>query len=192
MHVSQFGILIYMDTNKNILLKVMGVVIIAALVYLIWVSVMKSASSKVVDVNTGTVCTQEAKQCPDGTWVGRTGTDCQFVCPVPAATTTQKDTVTVEAKLNITVTPIGDRITVLSVLEDSRCPVDVQCIQAGTVRVRTKVQSGLGTSQVDFTLNKLITTEAEEITLIDVKPVKESKNQISSSDYIFTFRVTKR
>jgi hypothetical protein len=26
-------------------------------------------------------CTADAFQCPDGTWVGRTGPDCQFVCP---------------------------------------------------------------------------------------------------------------
>ncbi len=27
-----------------------------------------------------TMCTQEAKQCPDGSWVGRTGPNCEFVC----------------------------------------------------------------------------------------------------------------
>lgn len=27
------------------------------------------------------MCTQEAKQCPDGSWVGRTGPHCEFVCP---------------------------------------------------------------------------------------------------------------
>ena len=26
-------------------------------------------------------CDADAKQCPDGTWVGRTGPDCKFVCP---------------------------------------------------------------------------------------------------------------
>lgn len=27
-------------------------------------------------------CTQEAKECPDGTWVGRTGPNCEFAkCP---------------------------------------------------------------------------------------------------------------
>lgn len=26
-------------------------------------------------------CTQDAKQCPDGSWVGRTGPNCEFVCP---------------------------------------------------------------------------------------------------------------
>jgi len=26
-------------------------------------------------------CTADAMQCPDGSWVGRTGPKCQFVCP---------------------------------------------------------------------------------------------------------------
>lgn len=26
-------------------------------------------------------CTDDAKQCPNGTWVGRTGPNCEFVCP---------------------------------------------------------------------------------------------------------------
>lgn len=30
----------------------------------------------------GKVCTQEVKQCPDGSWVGRTGPNCEFTpCP---------------------------------------------------------------------------------------------------------------
>lgn len=32
----------------------------------------------------GGVCTDDAFQCPDGTWVGRTGPRCEFVCPVDA------------------------------------------------------------------------------------------------------------
>lgn len=29
-----------------------------------------------------TVCTMEARQCPDGSWVGRTGPNCEFtLCP---------------------------------------------------------------------------------------------------------------
>ena len=27
-----------------------------------------------------TICTQDVKQCPDGTWVGRTGEKCTFSC----------------------------------------------------------------------------------------------------------------
>jgi hypothetical protein len=28
-----------------------------------------------------TICTQDAMQCPDGSYVGRTGPSCEFVCP---------------------------------------------------------------------------------------------------------------
>lgn len=26
-------------------------------------------------------CTQDAMQCPDGSWVGRSGQRCEFICP---------------------------------------------------------------------------------------------------------------
>lgn len=42
-----------------------------------------------------TVCIQDAKQCPDGSYVGRTGKNCTFVCPaakpVPVVTNCTKD-----------------------------------------------------------------------------------------------------
>ncbi len=83
-------------------------------------------------------------------------------------------------------------ISPILVLEDSRCPTDVQCIQAGTVRVRTQLQTGQGSAEQIFALNKPITTEAEIITLIEVTPTKNSKVTISPSDYVFTFKVVKR
>lgn len=27
------------------------------------------------------MCTQDARQCPDGSWVGRSGPSCEFKCP---------------------------------------------------------------------------------------------------------------
>ena len=26
-------------------------------------------------------CTMDAMQCPDGSWVGRSGKNCEFICP---------------------------------------------------------------------------------------------------------------
>ncbi len=38
--------------------------------------------SQTEDTDRKIFCTQEAKQCPDGTWVGRTGPNCEFTkCP---------------------------------------------------------------------------------------------------------------
>ena len=35
----------------------------------------------------GTACTMDALLCPDGSYVGRTGPNCEFVCPIVATTT---------------------------------------------------------------------------------------------------------
>lgn len=137
------------------------------------------------------VCAMDVKQCSDGSYVGRTGPDCQFVCPVSNATSTP-NTATVETKLNEKVSPLGEGITVLSVIEDSRCPTDVQCIQAGSVRVSAKVESGSGIATQTFTLNQPITTESEVITLVSVLPEKKSTITIKPTDYKFTFRFDKR
>jgi len=142
-------------------------------------------------------CTADAMQCPNGSWIGRSGPDCQFVCPIiptstgtnGTTTSTTKNTATVEIRLNQRVTPLLSSITALTVVEDSRCPTDVQCIQAGTVRVSAQLEGGMGTTVQIFILNKPITTEAEEITLISVTPEKKSTTSIIPSDYRFTFEV---
>jgi len=45
-------------------------------------STYKKKSGGIIEGTGDTGCTQEAKQCPDGTWVGRTGPRCEFApCP---------------------------------------------------------------------------------------------------------------
>jgi len=89
---------------------------------------------------------------------------------------------------------LGVSVTVLEVLEDSRCPIDVTCIQAGTVRVRTLLTSGLGEGGAEqiFELFSPVTTEVEEVELIQVMPLPESTVEIEDEDYVFSFRVSKR
>lgn len=83
-------------------------------------------------------------------------------------------------------------ITPTQITQDSRCPVDVQCIQAGTVRVSVRVNAASGQSTQTLTLNQAFTTEAETITLTSVTPAKNSKTAIGTSDYRLTFDVEKR
>lgn len=78
---------------------------------------------------------------------------------------------------NISIKPI-------EVVEDSRCPKDVQCIWAGTLKVKTEIVSGLGKSEMVIEIGKSITTEAEEVKLVEATPTAE--------DYRFTFEVVKR
>src|SRR3569623_204906 len=126
----------------------------------------------------GVVCTMEAKLCPDGSYVGRTGPNCEFSA-CPSAATTSSGNVTLEGGLNQTISGGGVSIVPLEVLEDSRCPAGVQCIQAGTVRVSAQVVSASGTATMTLALNKPVTTEAQTITLIHVTPLKTTSHQIA-------------
>ncbi len=130
---------------------------------------------------TGQACTMEAKLCSDGSYVSRAGPNCEFaLCLAPAAVSP----VAVGAKATIN----GTRIGVLELLEDSRCPVDVQCIQAGTVRVRTSIDS----YNKDFTFTLLQPQVVGDltITLASVIPSKKNATQtVQASDYRFTFTV---
>lgn len=88
---------------------------------------------------------------------------------------------------------IGDlALTPISVEEDSRCPTDVQCIQAGTVRVLVHVASAMGESDMTLTLGKPATTEAETVTLTAVAPEKVSTKPTEDAAYRFTFEVSHR
>jgi hypothetical protein len=43
--------------------------------------------TEVGDTSGGVVCTMEAKLCPDGSYVGRSGPNCEFApCPIPPGT----------------------------------------------------------------------------------------------------------
>lgn len=82
----------------------------------------------------------------------------------------------------------------LSIEEDSRCPEDVTCIQAGTVRVNIEVTSKVGQGNSDIHIAKLgevLETHGVKIILSKVEPAPNSTRTISANDYEFTFDVTK-
>lgn len=106
------------------------------------------------------------------------------IAPLPFGTTT----LTVGEKADfgaVTIRP-------LSIEEESRCPSDVQCIQAGTVRVKTEIVSGLGTSTDIIALGDFITTEAEKVTFVSARPEPVAGAHIPASAYRLTFEVVKR
>lgn len=179
-------------TNKNIVLKVVGVLVLVVVIYAVWLGFMKAPSVVNTDNGSGTICTMDAMECPDGSWVGRSGPNCQFVCPVGTTTTSTPNSIFLETTIGRAANGLGVTITPISVVEDSRCPIDVQCIQAGTVRLQATLASGLGTGTQVFTLGTPITTETETVTLFSVTPTKEAGKAISSSDYRFIFKVVKR
>lgn len=112
----------------------------------------------------------------------------------PGAKEEVASSVSVTAALNESVSMLGVSITPLSIEEDSRCPTDVTCIQAGQVRLEVQTVDGMGTSTTAITLGAAepITTEAASIWLTDVLPTKVSTSVTEDEEYRFTFRIDRR
>jgi hypothetical protein len=100
---------------------------------------------------------------------------------------------TLDIKLNESDSAFGVNISPVAVEEDSRCPSDVQCIQAGTVRVRASVKARGETEAqtVVFELGTPMTIGLDQITLISVEPAPKEGAEIAQGDYVFTFSVVK-
>ncbi|HEY4518070.1 MAG TPA: Gmad2 immunoglobulin-like domain-containing protein [Candidatus Paceibacterota bacterium] len=95
----------------------------------------------------------------------------------------------ITAKLGEKININGVSITPIEVTQDSRCGSDVVCIWAGTVELKTKLESGASSTTTILTLNKALTFAGKKVTLEKVEPHPSSKANISASDYRFTFSV---
>ena len=150
--------------------------------------------SRVFDDAEPLACTEEARLCPDGGYVSRTRPNCHFsACPdngVPSQTDAR--TVLIETTIGEGARGLDVYVTPIELMEDSRCPVDVTCIWAGRVVVRVQLESGLGTAVERFEVGTEITTEAEIVELVEVRPTPRSGTALSPDDYTFIFRITKR
>lgn len=83
----------------------------------------------------------------------------------------------------------GIQVVPRSVLEDSRCPEDVTCIQAGTVRVRTLLTTKEGSGEQVFILGTPVATSTYLVTLMRVTPNARAGFVIDPSEYHFFFEV---
>lgn len=128
-------------------------------------------------------CTMEAKMCPDGSYVGRSGPKCEFT-ECPKAETPEGKV----ASLNQRILNNGVYITPLEVSEDSRCPEDVQCVWAGRVLLKARLERNDVTKEVIF--SNSVVFEGKTTTLADVRPNNNTKKPINQSDYRFTFIVS--
>jgi hypothetical protein len=99
------------------------------------------------------------------------------------------DSGTVTLKINEKGSVFGVTLTPLEILEDSRCPIDVQCIQAGTLRVLVIIETSDNTSEQELAFNEVVNTEDNEITLVQVNPITDSSSSIDSSEYTLTFKI---
>jgi hypothetical protein len=141
--------------------------------------------------------------CPDGSAVGRVGPRCEFqACPgstpdVPATPVTMPDSDSLVLRVGQKETVLGIEITLSSVLQDSRCPIDVQCIQAGAVKVELSLRDLASASSIKVQKMTVDSTGAPQafvgrtIMIADVLPAPLSKNQIKMSDYRVRLGVAK-
>ena len=162
----------------NIMKKQFIIVCISALVVFA-VGFTLTANNKPKEV----ACTMEAKLCPDGSSVGRTGLNCEFE-PCPELTKEPGTT-----KINQPTELGGVSFTPLEVVEDSRCPVDVVCIQAGTVRARMRLEHEGEAQDATLTLGRPIIFAGKQVSLTSVFPAPQSQKTMAQSEYRFEFIV---
>lgn len=72
-------------------------------------------------------------------------------------------------------------VRVVELLEDSRCPVDVTCIQAGTVRVKLEIND----QEVVLALEQSQSLSGMTVTLTQVEPIPYSNRERKLEEYVF-------
>jgi hypothetical protein len=81
----------------------------------------------------------------------------------------------------------GLRVRPVEIVEDSRCPGDVQCIWAGRLVVRSDVMRGSWRRTLDLELGKPQQVADGALTLVAVTPQKKVGAAIDPRAYRFTF-----
>jgi len=104
---------------------------------------------------------------------------------------TEVQTAEILAGLNDPFVAGDSNVSVTSIVEDSRCPSDVQCIQAGRVVISLDIDAPAGTSTAQIESGETIALGDWSLTLTDVTPYPVSTVSASSSDYRFAFTVIK-
>ncbi len=92
------------------------------------------------------------------------------------------------ARLGQVATVDGIRVRPLSVVEDSRCPVNAMCVWAGRLIVRTEVRAGGRRVIRNLELGKSQTIAGGTLTLSSVEPGKVAGVEADPRSYRFTFR----
>jgi hypothetical protein len=153
--------------NKSLILLIVGLVsVVAALGVALSGAIPKNPSKQ--------QCTLEAKMCPDGTAVGRTGPNCEFAecpntpnptpspvpnptpSPTPAPAPTSKSSqfyTPTSFQVNTSVKFTDGLIVTLNRIDDSRCPAGVMCIWQGEIAGMFTMKGGtLGANTEQFQL----------------------------------------
>ncbi|MDM7555206.1 hypothetical protein [Xanthomonas fragariae] len=82
----------------------------------------------------------------------------------------------------------GPKVRPDQVIEDSRCPADVQCVVAGRLIVRATVLDGGWSQQIDLTLGVPVPVADGMLTLVDATPVPSNGKATPLPAARFTFK----
>lgn len=244
-----------MQIRKEITLIIFAIVIFGGLVYGGYRLLSQNSNP-----SQGVFCTQEALLCPGGSYVGRSGPECEFTaCPnqpsftgilqkksdsfsliIGAPENSGGKEVSYSMPLIFKTTDIaerlvgqkvrvfgtftegitlsidhleelsgdagdptlgevgvgksifinGVRITLNKIIQDSRCPIDVQCIQAGWVTANVTLQSDTDKETIDMSSNTVpVAFDSYKISIENVKPLRTSGSTLDLGSYLITFRV---
>lgn len=82
----------------------------------------------------------------------------------------------------------GPKVTVLKMLEDSRCPMEARCVWAGRVRLSVRIELGSGTSVRELSSEKPLPVADGQLELLGTMPPTSTQRTIAPGDYRFALK----
>ncbi len=137
-------------------------------------------------------CTMDAMQCPDGSWVGRTGPDCEFVCPEDEPTTDSSGTVTIEGfYTRPTSVNNQEEITIRGLSKGEYVRIEINGAVRNFEHFSVVYNENLGSLVKDTVLNKIDSLENQIIIIETIVPggipsEKITWNSLSGKSYEIT------
>lgn len=120
-----------------------------------------------------------------------------FGCGIFLQTNAQKAQ-SVSVLINKQKVAVKNKLTIkfLSLIEDSRCPTDVQCIQAGSARITVELSGGKNAAKTfEMSIGKqpqTVSYAGYNIKLIALNPQPASNIRINRNGYTAAFQVTRQ
>ena len=169
--------------------KILMILFILIIGFAAYVYLFNKDLIKYFVVTRSVACTTDAKLCPDGSAVGRIGPKCEFAeCPI----TNNKVNTDITLGVGEKVQTEGLSITLNSLVQDSRCPIDVQCIQAGAVNTNVTLTDSTHTVTKNFPSDGVPETFGDyKISIINIAPPRMSGREVAQNEYKITFHIEK-
>jgi hypothetical protein len=99
----------------------------------------------------------------------------------------------IQVKVGETQEVMGVSITLNGVVQDVRCPVDVECVEAGAINTDITLSVGDVTETVFYASDGIpLSFQDYEISIVGVSPELISTETIDPSEYVVTFNVSSK